>query len=329
MRQEPKISILVAAFNIEPYIKDCLESALNQTYTNIEIIVVDDGSTDNTCRVIDDFALRDKRIIPVHKNNGGLVSARKAGLERASGDYVFFLDGDDSIPPEAIESLTSCTSESTDIVVSDYRIIKANGKETVRSYGFTSGDKYDLINCMMKNSLCCIWGNLYRRSLFENVMLPIELKKSIGEDLVTNTQLIFYSNKEIKYTPAISYNYQMRETSLTGKRTELNIWVAGFEAFRITREFIFRNNFEDKVRQGLLKITSTYLSGVLSSYNGYKEYKEELVEMARYISSNWSVGRSKVSLFQRFQLRMAHINICMASLLSRGWIKLVQLKSKI
>ena len=89
------ISIIIPAYNVEKYISLCLDSVIQQTYDNLNIIVVDDGSIDSTPRIIDEYAAKDKRIVAIHKKNGGLSDARNAGLERAIGNYLMFLDSDD------------------------------------------------------------------------------------------------------------------------------------------------------------------------------------------------------------------------------------------
>ncbi|MDU4936124.1 MAG: glycosyltransferase family A protein, partial [Peptostreptococcaceae bacterium] len=100
-----KVSIIIAAYNIEDYINRCLNSIVNQSFKDIEIIVVNDGSTDNTINIINNFAKNDVRIKVIDKKNGGLIEARKSGLARASGEYILFLDGDDWLHIEAIEKL--------------------------------------------------------------------------------------------------------------------------------------------------------------------------------------------------------------------------------
>ena len=119
-----KVSIIVAAYNIEDYIKRCMYSIVNQTFKDIEIIVVNDGSTDNTLNIINDFAKNDARIKIIDKKNGGLIEARKSGLEIASGEYILFLDGDDWLHLEAIEKLyQEAKKDNFDIV--EVKIIKA------------------------------------------------------------------------------------------------------------------------------------------------------------------------------------------------------------
>ena len=101
----PLISIIIPAYNIENYIAKCLDSLLNQTYKNLEIIVVDDGSSDNTGKIVDDYVLRYKNIKAIHKKNGGVSSARNSGIDVANGEYIGFVDGDDIVDKEMFEIL--------------------------------------------------------------------------------------------------------------------------------------------------------------------------------------------------------------------------------
>ena len=102
---EQKISIIIPAYNIENYLGKTLDSVLAQTYQNIEVIVVNDGSKDGTGKVVDDYAAHDSRVIAVHKENGGVTSARLRGIAAASGDWIGFVDGDDYIEPDMYERL--------------------------------------------------------------------------------------------------------------------------------------------------------------------------------------------------------------------------------
>ena len=97
MSKNIEISVIIAVYNVEDYIKRCLESIVNQTYNNMQIIIVDDGSTDKSSEICDEYALIDQRIEVIHKENGGLSSARNAGIERAKGDYLIFVDSDDYV----------------------------------------------------------------------------------------------------------------------------------------------------------------------------------------------------------------------------------------
>ncbi len=122
MSKNIEISVIIAVYNVEDYIKRCLESIVNQTYNNMQIIIVDDGSTDKSSEICDEYALIDQRIEVIHKENGGLISARKEGLKLATGDYVINIDSDDWIEKEAFEIITNKIEKfSPDILVFGYK----------------------------------------------------------------------------------------------------------------------------------------------------------------------------------------------------------------
>ena len=108
---EKLVSVIIPAYNIEDYIGRCLDSIISQTYKNLEIIVVDDGSRDYTGEILDNYAKKDRRIKVIHKENGGVSSARNKGIEAAEGDYIGFIDGDDLIEPEMYKTLVDLLEE--------------------------------------------------------------------------------------------------------------------------------------------------------------------------------------------------------------------------
>ena len=108
---EKLVSVIIPAYNIEDYIGRCLDSVISQTYKNLEIIVVDDGSRDHTGEILDNYAKKDRRIKVIHKENGGVSSARNKGIEAAEGDYIGFIDGDDLIEPEMYKTLVDLLEE--------------------------------------------------------------------------------------------------------------------------------------------------------------------------------------------------------------------------
>lgn len=125
-----KISVIVAAYNIEKYIERCIDSLRNQTYEKIEIILIDDGSVDSTGYLCDMAAQCDKRISCIHKENGGLSSARNTGIKKASGNYITFVDGDDWVEKEYIETLyKNLTGEGADLSILGYAMIWENGSK--------------------------------------------------------------------------------------------------------------------------------------------------------------------------------------------------------
>ena len=315
------VSILIAAYNIEEYISRCLESCTNQTYSDIEIIVVNDGSTDNTAQVIDKYSQKDNRLIHLQKENGGLVSARKAGVERAHGKYIFFLDGDDAIPLDSIENLVNVLDDKCDIVLGNYYIIKTTGESALRSYYYDGGTNIEQINSIYNNSLWTLVGNLYSCSLFEKISFPDHLYKSIGEDLVTLTQLLFYASY-INYTEKPTYCYYNRESSIIGEARKTSIWALGFGAFVATTNFLIEKKIIEEVKPGYLKLLRTFVTGYLVSRVDLTPYRNEMKKAIQFAINNWYSFRKKSSLFQKLLFIIAYTNLNFAHLLASKSIAL-------
>ena len=118
MKRMPKISVIIPVYKVEQYLPECLDSIINQTYKNLEIICIDDGSPDNSGKILDEYASKDNRIRVIHKENGGISSARNAGLDIATGDWISFVDSDDWLDINTYEKLLSSADEAnTDIVM--------------------------------------------------------------------------------------------------------------------------------------------------------------------------------------------------------------------
>ena len=143
MKRQPLVSIIIPVYNAEQYLKECIDSVWNQTYENLDIVLVDDGSKDNSPKMCDKFARKDGRIQVIHKENGGLVSAWKAGVEKAKGDYVVFLDSDDWIDLFMIEDMVNhATGKGKEIVCGNYIIEKEN--QSIAMKQSLEPDVYDI-----------------------------------------------------------------------------------------------------------------------------------------------------------------------------------------
>ena len=129
---KPLISVIVPVYKVERYLDECVESIVNQTYHNLEIVLVDDGSPDNCPQMCDDWAKKDERIRVIHKENGGVSSARNAGLDICTGDYISFIDSDDWIPSNFEEEMLAKAEKlSLDVVIANIRRMKENGIEEI------------------------------------------------------------------------------------------------------------------------------------------------------------------------------------------------------
>lgn len=180
MPLRPLVSVVVPAYNIEGYIADCMRSAVNQTYPEIEIIVVNDGSTDSTLSIIEEFQRQDSRIRVITRPNGGLSAARNTGLDSAQGEYIVFADGDDVLMPDAIETMVGIASDtSADIVMgrhtrnepvlADLSTATSSVSEPLNVKIVPSRKALINILYQKKNYHHSAWAKLYRRQIFEKL----------------------------------------------------------------------------------------------------------------------------------------------------------------
>jgi len=211
-----KISLIIAAYNVENYIEKCLESIISQTHKDLEIVVVNDGSTDNTLKLIKNFSEIDNRIIIIDKPNGGLSSARNAGLDIVTGDYIGFIDGDDYIKEEMYEKLHElCNVSQCDIAVCGYirkysnREVLSNTKKIIH---YSSQQALEEL-IASKNLHDYAWDKLYKKELFEDIRYPIG---KMYEDVFTTYKLFFKANKVV-YIDEPLYYYIQRDGSILRK----------------------------------------------------------------------------------------------------------------
>lgn len=177
------LSVIVPVYNVAQYLPECIESILAQTFRDFELILVDDGSTDGSGHICDEYKKKDARIRVVHQENGGVTKARKTGVEDAKGEWICFVDADDTIPTNSLESLVLGVSKGTDIVIGamDGRTLPKS--ITLRDYraACISGTIFST----------ALWAKLYKRSLFNDWVFDIPYEIKVGEDLLMNVRLAF------------------------------------------------------------------------------------------------------------------------------------------
>ena len=223
-----KITVIVPVYNVEDYLDKCLDSVIKQTYKNIEIIVVNDGSTDNSGEICQEYAQKDNRITYVEQENGGLSDARNAGLERMTGSYVTFVDSDDWIEQDYVEVLyNKLTEYQADVSVGNYY---SYNEDEGMYYFHINGDSYyekvfDNVSIfenlyesqeMKSFALISAWGKLYKASLFDYIRFD---KGKLGEDGYMNQKLYLLVQKVIYINQGL-YAYRQRSGSITKTWTE-------------------------------------------------------------------------------------------------------------
>lgn len=222
------ISVIVPIYKIEKYIGICIESLINQTYKNIEIILVDDGSPDRCPEICDLYAKKDKRIKVIHKENGGLVSARKAGLLASNGEYIGYVDGDDWVGAGFYETLYTAivTSEADIACAGQSRDLFERSVHFTNSLpsGIYEGTKLEeLCRNMISNGefyrpgvTTYVWNKLFKREILMEAQLNVDDRISIGEDgAVTYPALL--ASKRVCITDNCAYHYRQREDSMLKK----------------------------------------------------------------------------------------------------------------
>ena len=209
------VSVVVPIYNVEKYIKRCVDSIINQTYKNLDIILVDDESPDNCPGICEDYAKKDKRITVIHKQNGGLSDARNFGIKAAKGEFITFVDSDDFLSEECIETLLKNIKRySSDISIGGHQVIYENGK-LIKKYTekeFDSDSKGILDKILYDDGIdLSAWAKLYKRSLFKNIRYPVG---RLYEDAATTYKLIDLSNKVSVISKPVYY-YVIRKDSIT------------------------------------------------------------------------------------------------------------------
>lgn len=218
----PYISVIVPVYNIEPYLRECADSILAQTYTDLEMLLVDDGSTDSSGAICDEYAVRDPRVRAFHKPNGGLTSARNFGLANAKGEWIVHIDGDDWVERDYLEKLISTAEgNKADITFCDFRFDFPDRSVVRNLYAWDKGGAEDL-NKYISTGWTCLCGSVQRRSLYMKHNLSSPEGISYCEDFHLIVRLCYFARRIAKVAEPL-YHYRQQNSSIThtlNKKTE-------------------------------------------------------------------------------------------------------------
>lgn len=277
-QNSPLISMIVPIYRIERYVGICIESLIHQTYENIEIILVNDGSDDRCPQICDLYAKKDSRIKVIHKENDGLVSARKAGLEHAEGEYIGYVDGDDWIDKTFVERMLSdALNNDADVVCAGFTrdlfeqsaliynkypvgIYRGKALDDLKQKMLSDGDFYLL------GITTYVWNKLFKRKVILPAQMNVDERISIGEDAAVTYPAIMESEC-VCVTDCTDYHYRQREDSML-KQT------AGFS-----------------VEKRQLRVLSDYLLGFASRYDDKYLLKKQITDYVVGICLMRSGGR--------------------------------------
>lgn len=314
---EDKISIIVPIYNVELYLRRCLDSILNQTYSNLEIILVDDGSTDKSGKICDEYAKNDSRIKVIHKNNGGLSDARNEGLKIARGKYVGFVDSDDWIELDMYECLydmlqkfdadiSICGANSVDNKKREFN----TGKEIQCIKGYKDITIFEDSQIMkahlhFKNEINSgVWNKLYKREIVDGIEFPVA---KLYEDVFTMYKYLDRATRVVK-TRAHKYNYFQRKDSICRQTFSIRNFDS-IEGNRVRYFFVKKNypKLEPLARKRVL-IELLNIAFRLSKNNQEYEFLNYL-KFAINATKKLSINGCELNNKQRFGIFLLRNNI--------------------
>lgn len=274
---EPLVSVIIPLYNVRPYLDKCIASAVNQTYRNLEILLIDDGSTDGSAQICDTWAQRDARITAFHTANGGIATARNYGLDHATGDFIYWMDSDDWIDDDLIATAVATSLDTdSDIVCFEYNSVSADAS-VVR----VSDDAAKFPSerrCTPEQALELMWTDqvqnflwafIAKRSLYDGLRFGDGL---VMEDMGITYRLYEAANA-IYYVPKPLYYYRVRKTSLLGEKSALMP--------RSTLHFVpivtdYALTHYPRLKTIVLNWAVRYLSGaVIWAYQGRRNFTTE------------------------------------------------------
>lgn len=316
---KPLISIIIPIYNVEKYLKRCVDSVLNQTYSNLEIILVDDGSKDSCSDICDLYSKKDSRIKVIHKINGGLSDARNKGIEIARGSYLGFVDSDDFIHPKMYEILyKNMVKTEADMSICSFKKVYNGEMDDFRTNNIFSCTResgyYHLYDQYGLDTIVA-WNKLYKKCLFDDIRYPIG---KIHEDEFIIHHLIGLCNK-IVYTDAELLYYFQREGSITGsyniKRLDL------FDALDDRLDYFF-NKKENKLYALTLKSYILSLCCHLVMLEQLEKYDKGIKKKI----SNQLCEKYKTSIKNKFLSKTDHFKIWFAYTNKKIFYKLINIK---
>lgn len=318
-----KVSIIVPVYKVETYLSRCLDSILNQTYTNIEIILIDDGSPDNSGKICDEYALKDKRIRVIHQENKGVSAARNAGLRLAEGEYIGFVDSDDYIEPDMYERMVNSYHKGRDLVMCGSYACNEDGvkseKRPKKLYAYEKRCPNEALKSVLyEHVTMAVWSKLFRRNYIvsESGVLNVQFSEELSnyEDFVFICEYVNRCEGNLYFLPDRLYNYCYQSESLSRKKMSiyemlesLNV-IVGLQdkyeevAFQYTELF-----FVDTVWK--YWVMRVWEKKEYSKLSDFEEHEDIQKEIAKYKKAYY--GSSQVQFYKKIivYLLLEHDNV--------------------
>lgn len=276
-----KVSVIIPVYNVENYLRKCLNSLVNQTLKDIEIIVVNDGTLDNSQEIINEYVKKyPKKVVSIIQENGGQGAARNTGLLHAKGEYIGYVDSDDYVEENMYEELyKKAKEEDSDIVICGNNVVKEN-------YEFLSKEDVDKEFLLGKMA---VWNKIYKKNII--VDNKIQFRSKVWYEDLDFTMKVYFSSKKISYVDKPLYNYLLREGStMNNNNIKRNLEL--IEAFDSLIDYCKDKKIYNKAKDEIefLCIYHMYIfatTRVLNTNNKYKDKIEIINKFKNYINSNF------------------------------------------
>lgn len=214
MIESPQISIIIPIYNVERYLRQCIDSILAQTFTDFELLLIDDGSPDGCPAICDEYAEKDARIRVFHKQNGGVTSARNKGLDNAKGNWIIYIDGDDWIEPTYVEELyNAAINNEADIAICAFRFVYEDGSSVIEHPTIWDDNKQASLNRYIASIWTTACGSIQKSSLYKDNGVQSPKGLTFCEDFHLIVRLCYFADKVVSIDKPL-YNYRQQSSSI-------------------------------------------------------------------------------------------------------------------
>lgn len=276
MEKQPAVSVIVPVYKAENYLHRCVDSLLAQTFTDFEILLIDDGSPDHSGIICDEYAAKDSRIRVFHKENGGVSSARNIGLDKSNGEWIVFVDSDDWVDDIWLEKYNDSMDIDTDIIFQGYVREERNNKQIFHYYDTCK--KQETVNIIPKleqrDLFGWTWMKIFRSSIIKKYNLRFNQNISMNEDLIFTLEFCLHIKHKIKVLSSTTYHYNDTPNSLFYKQTpyeEAKIKIEQIYALRI--DLYNKFSLEESYRKWIeLSKMNQMIDALVSLYCGVYKY---------------------------------------------------------
>lgn len=239
MIESPQISIIIPIYNVERYLRQCIDSILAQTFTEFELLLIDDGSPDGCPAICDEYAGKDARVRVFHKQNGGVTSARNKGLDNANGNWIIYIDGDDWIEPTYVEELyNAAINNEADIAICGFRFVYEDGSSVIEHPTIWDDNKQSSLNRYIASIWTTACGSIQKLSLYKDNSIRSPKNISYCEDFHLMVRLCYFADKVVSIDSPL-YNYRQQSSSIMHSLNE-KTWKDELTVYKEIIDF-FRN----------------------------------------------------------------------------------------